>query len=408
MADTALPLSGIRVIDLTDGVAGTTGRFLAEAGADVVLVEPPEGAASRRQHPQFEGHGLRFATTHFNKRGIVLDLRTDEDRQYLLGLTDEADLVVESWAPGRLAELGVGPQVMRHRNPGLVVASITGFGQVGPYRDWKATDLVLTAMSSAMTRSGAPQREPLRPPGELASQTAAVHAAFVALLAMYRARRTGRGEYVDCSLFDLVVQGFDPGYGMGGTATMGQPLSQLPPGRPDRRMMYPIVPCADGHVRMFIASAKQWRSMFGWMGKPAELADPAYEQLVTRFMQWERIRPAIAELFSDKTRQDIVQTAASLGIAVASLNTPDEVLASSHVEERNSFAQVEVAPGLVGIVPNGYVEYDRQRAGFRCRAPELGEHTTEVLSETAVCRAETPGDEHVSRPLQGQIGRAHV
>ncbi|WP_272952229.1 CaiB/BaiF CoA transferase family protein [Mycolicibacterium vanbaalenii] len=393
-------MAGFRVIDLTDGPAGTAGRFLAEAGADVILVEPPGGAKSRREHPQFGGHGLCFATTHFNKRGVVLDLGTSEGRGQLLGLLDGADLVLESWAPGSLAELGIGPEVMRKRNPRLVVVSVTGFGQHGPYRDWKSSELVLTAMSSALTRSGAPHREPLMPPGELASQTAAVHVAFVALLAVYRALRTGRGESVDCSLFDLVVQDFDPGLGMGGTATMGQPLLQLPPGRPDRRMLYPIVPCADGYVRMFVASAKQWRALFGWMGEPAEFADPSYEQLVTRFQNWDQIQPAIVELFADKSRAEIVEAAAGLGIAVASLNTAREILTSDHVRERNSFTRGEVAPELVGVIPNGYVEYDGQRAGFRHRAPELGEHTIEVLAESVAARgiADHGG---VSRPLEG-------
>ena len=399
-SDASGPLAGFRVIDLTDGVAGTAGRFLAEAGADVILVEPPGGAASRRQHPRFDGHGLCFATAHFNKRGVVLDLATRAGREQLLGLLDGADLVLESWEPGRLTELGIGPEIMRDRNPRLVVVSVTGFGQHGPYRDWTSSELVLTAMSSALARSGAPHREPLKPPGELASQTAAVHVAFVALLAMYRSLRTGRGEYVDCSLFDLVVQDFDPGLGMGGTATMGQPLMKLPPGRPDRRMLYPIIPCADGHVRMFVASAKQWRALFGWMGLPAEFADPSYEKLVTRFQKWGKIRPAIVELFADKTRAEVVETAADLGIAVASLNTAREILASGHVRERNSFTRVEVAPGLFGVVPNGYVEYDGQRAGFRHRAPELGEHTSEVLAQPVMARG-AAGHSDVTRPLEG-------
>src|SRR6201987_6279303 len=102
MSDGSLPLDGVRVVDLTDGVASVAGRFLADLGADVVLVEPPEGAASRRAQPRHDGHGLRFATEHFNKRGIVLDLRAAEQRDTLLRLTDAADLVLESRHAGEL------------------------------------------------------------------------------------------------------------------------------------------------------------------------------------------------------------------------------------------------------------------------------------------------------------------
>jgi crotonobetainyl-CoA:carnitine CoA-transferase CaiB-like acyl-CoA transferase len=397
----ALPLQGLRIIDLTDGVAGVAGRYLADLGADVILVEPPEGVPTRRAQPLHDGHSLRFATAHANKRGIVIDLATEDGRDTLLGLTDDADLVLESHRPGRLHDLGVGARHMRERNPRMVVLSLTDFGQTGPYRDWKASEPVLTAMSSMLTRSGASGREPLVPPGELASETAAVHAAFVALLAYYHGRHTGRGEHVDCSLFDLVVQDLDPGNGMAGTATMGRPLSALPPGRPDARMLYPIIPCADGFVRMFIASPKQWRALYAWMGEPAEFADPSFEQIFTRFTNWDMIRPAIEKMFSDKTRVDIVTHGSRLGIAVAALHTAQEILASDHVRERNSFVRAEIAPGLQGDIPNGFVEIDGRRAGFRTRAPFLGEHTEEVLAQSARSATPHPRGDAPVRPLQG-------
>jgi crotonobetainyl-CoA:carnitine CoA-transferase CaiB-like acyl-CoA transferase len=400
MPDNSLPLDGVRVIDFTDGAAGFAGRFLADLGADVVLVEPPEGAASRRAQPQYDGHGLRFATAHANKRGVVIDVNTAEGRQQLLELTDGADIFLESHPAGHLTELGVGHKAMRERNPRLVVASVTDFGQTGPYRDYKASEAVFTAMSSLLTRSGAPGREPLLPPGELATQTAAVDVAYAALLAYFKAQRSGSGDYLDCSLFDLVAQDLDPGFGMAGTATMGQPLYTAAPGRPDVRMMYPIVPCADGHARMFIASAKQWRALFSWMGEPEELADPALEHLFGRFMNWGKIRPVITDFFADKNRDEIVSHGSHLGIAVAPLNTAHEILTSDHVRERKAFVEAEIAPGVRAAIPNGYLEFDGERAGFRHRAPELGEHRDEVLAEAS--RAGAVGSAEVdARPLAG-------
>ncbi len=400
MPDNTLPLSGVRVVDFTDGTAGFAGRFLADLGADVILVEPPDGAASRRALPQHDGHGLRFATAHANKRGIVIDVGTPEGRETLLELTDGADIFLESHPAGRLTELGVGQEAMRKRNPRLVVSSVTNFGQTGPYRDYKASEAVFTAMSSLLTRSGAPGREPLLPPGELATQTAAVDVAYAALLAYFKAQRSGRGDYLDCSLFDLVVQDLDPGFGMAGTATMGQPLYNAAPGRPDVRMMYPIVPCADGHVRMFVASAKQWRALFTWIGEPEELSDPALEQLFGRFMNWAKIRPVIEDFFADKSRHEIVSHGSHLGIALAPLNTPHEILTSDHVRERNSFAHDGIAPGVRAAIPNGYLEFGDHRAGFRHRAPQLGEHTREVLAEAARPAA-VASTEVDPRPLAG-------
>ncbi|MGO9151892.1 CaiB/BaiF CoA transferase family protein [Mycobacterium sp.] len=400
MPDNTLPLTGVRVVDCTDGAAGFAGRFLADLGADVVLVEPPDGAASRRAEPQYAGHGLQFATAHANKRGVVIDMTSAEGREQLLGLTDSADVFLESCPPGCLTGLGVGQRTMRGRNPRLVVVSVTNFGQTGPYRDFHASEAVFTALSSMLTRSGAPGREPLVPPGELATQTAAVDIAYAALLAYLKAARSGSGDYLDCSLFDLVAQDLDPGFGMAGTATMGQPLYTAAPGRPDVRMMYPIVPCADGHVRMFIASAKQWRALFNWLGEPEELADPALEHLLGRFMNWPKIQSAVVDLFADKSRDEIVSHGSRLGIAVAPLNTAHEILTSDHVRERNAFVEDEIAPGVRAAIPNGYLEFDGERAGFRHRAPELGEHTREVLVETPRA-ASTPAAEVDARPLAG-------
>ena len=400
MSDGSLPLDGVRVVDLTDGVAAVTGRFLADLGADVVLVEPPEGLASRRAHPRHDGHGLRFATGHFNKRGIVLDLSSAEQRTALLRLTDAADVVLESRPVGELDALGVGPNVMRQRNSALVVVSVTGFGQTGPYRRWRASETVLVAMSSALTRSGAAHREPLVPPGELGGQTAAIHCAFAALLAYYHARRTGQGQYVDCSLLDLVVQDLDPGFGMGGSASGGRRLSEQPPGRPDLRFLYPIIACADGYVRMFIGSAKQWRALVSWMGSPAEFTDAAYDQMATRHRNWAVIRSGVEKLFADKTRDEIVSRSAELGIAVAALHTAAEMLDNDHVRQRESFSHVEVAPNLHGAMANGCVVFDGARMGFRHRAPRLGEHSAQVGTDTPR-RASRGPVKSARRPLEG-------
>jgi crotonobetainyl-CoA:carnitine CoA-transferase CaiB-like acyl-CoA transferase len=400
MPDNSLPLAGVRVIDFTDGTAGFAGRFLADLGADVVLVEPPEGVPTRRAQPQHDGHGLRFATAHANKRGVVLDITTAEGREQLLTLTDGADIFLESQPVGRLADLGLGHRTMRDRNPDLVVVSVSDFGQTGPYRDYKSSEAVFLALSSLLTRSGAPGREPLLPPGELATQTAAVDIAYAALLAYLRAHRGGGGDYIDASLFDLVVQDLDPGFGMAGTATMGQPLVNLPPGRPDVRMMYPILPCADGHVRMFIASPKQWNALFSWIGSPEELSDPALEHILGRFMNWAKIQSVLLEFFADKTRSEIVARAAELGIAVGPLNVADEILVSDHVRVRESFVEQEVAPGVRAAIPNGYVEFDERRAGFRHRAPILGEHTDEVFAQGSPRGKRNHADVPV-RPLTG-------
>jgi crotonobetainyl-CoA:carnitine CoA-transferase CaiB-like acyl-CoA transferase len=394
-----LPLRGLRVVDLTDGIAGKATRFLADMGADVILVEPPGGVPSRRKEPRCGQSSYEFITTHWNKRGVTLDLVSPDDRAQLLRLVDTADIIVESLAPGYLARIDLSPETLRRRKPSLVVVSITGFGQTGRYRHWRATDSVLVAMSSALTRSGAPGREPLLPPGRFASETAAVQAAYVALLAYFRAHRTGEGDYVDCSLYDMSVQGLDPGYGMGGSATAGRPNSELPLGRPDVRMRYPIIACSDGHVRMCMLAPKHWCAMFEWLGSPAEFADPAYDKLGARFAAWDRIKPLVEQLFATQTRAALVDEGSRRGIPLAALESPSEILTSDHILQRQSFVRAEMSDGVTGWVPNGYVEFDGGRAGFRHTAPCDSPRDTEWLEPTAI--ASNTADAVLARPLDG-------
>jgi len=392
-----VPLRGLRVLDLTDGLAGKATRFLADMGADVILVEPPEGVASRRAEPPCDTTSFEFVTTHWNKRGITLDLADPDDRNAFLGLVDTADIMVESRPPGYLASVDLGPADLRRRKPSLVVVSITGFGQTGPYRDWRATESVLVAMSSALTRSGAPGRDPLLPPGRFASETAGVQAAYASLLAYFHARRTGQGNYVDCSLFDMSVQSLDPGYGMGGSATAGQPNSELPVGRPDVRMRYPIIVCSDGHVRLCMLTAKHWHAMFDWLGRPVEFADSAYDKLGARFAAWDRIKPRIEQLFATQTRVEILEEGIRRGIPLASLGSPQEILTSEHVVARQSFTRADVGGGVIGLVPNGYVEFNGFRMGFRQAAPSNSPRDTDWL-EPAI---RTASDAVTSRVLEG-------
>lgn len=166
-----LPLVGLRVLDLTDGLGESAGRYLADLGAEVTKVEPPGGARSRREAPLANGVSISFALRNANKRGITADLDTVDGRQRVRSLARSADILVESLSPGRMSERGLGPEELTRENPALVYLSISPFGQTGPYRDWAATEQVLYALSGVLSRSGVPDAEPLLPPPGLVEET---------------------------------------------------------------------------------------------------------------------------------------------------------------------------------------------------------------------------------------------
>ncbi|MFJ8025496.1 CaiB/BaiF CoA transferase family protein [Streptomyces sp. NPDC096311] len=393
----------MRVVDMTDGLGESAGRYLADLGADVVLVEPPAGMAARCQAPVHDGTSLYFATRNANKRGVVLDLEHSEaDRDRLLALLDTADIWLESDRPGRRVRHGLGLDTVAARNPALVIVSITDFGHTGPYRNWTATERVQLALAGVLSRSGQPGLEPLTPPGLLATESAAYQAAWVALLAYYQRLQTGTGDRVDFSVYEAVAQTFDPGYGIGGSAVGGQRAAELPRGRPDAGALYPIFPCKDGHVRICVLSPRQWRNMRAWLGEPEEFSDPKYEGLLERRRVTHGIHALIGELFRDASKDELVAQGQSRGVPVAALLTPGEVLTTEHFLVRGALADVDVAPGLTGRVPTGFLELDGHRAGRRHRAPDLGEHTEEVftgLGQRTDC-AQAPRDT-ARRPLEG-------
>lgn len=397
-----LPLDGLRVIDLADGKAEMCGRYLADLGADVIRVEPPGGAPTRRREPLHDGVSLYFATHNANKRGITLDLHDPAGRDGLLDLVAGADFLIETERPGTLDQLGLGADTLLERNPALVVISITDFGQTGPYRDWTGTDWTHMALGGALSRSGIPGRRPVMPPGPLAYESAAVQAAWAGLLAYLNRLDTGRGDHVDCSVYEMTAQVLDPGFGIGGSATGGVPATELPRGRPDAGNLYPIFPCADGYVRICVLARRQWRGMFGWLGEPEEFADPKYDTLGARFGAAERLHALIGALFRDQTKDELVAQGQERGVPIAALLDPGEVLAGPHFLARGGLLDAEVAPGLTGRVPSGYVEVNGVRAGFRHRAPEVGEHDDEVSAEPPRATAAVPASPAAPRrPLDG-------
>ncbi len=203
-------LSDVRVVDLTHFIAGPYAtKLLADMGADVVKVEPPWGDGGRKLGPHRaadEDRGGLFAFLNLNKLGVTLNLKHERGRELLAGLLDDADLLIENFAPGTLAALGVAPDELIAKFPKLSVVSISNFGQDGPERDGKLNDLVLFARGGWTFPVGEPNREPLTPPGSLAQYVAALYGAIAAMQAL-AARDLGRGhgQHIDVSILEATV-----------------------------------------------------------------------------------------------------------------------------------------------------------------------------------------------------------
>ena len=390
------PLAGVRVLDLTDGLGELGPRYLADLGADVIRVEPPGGGWSRTLEPCVDGISLRYLTHNAGKRAIELDLTTQ--RRQFLALAATADIVFEPGPAGALAAAGITAPDLHAANPSLVVVSVSGFGTTGPYRDWAGSEQVYLAMAGVLSRSGLPGLPPLIPPGSLASESTALQAAWAALSAYLQRLRTGTGDHADVSAYEATAQVLDPGYGIGGSATGGEPAAYGSRGRPDARHLYPIVCCRDGWVRVCVLSARQWAGMFRWLGEPAELADPVLASIGRRHAATAVLLPAYEKHFARLSRDEAVALGQQHGVPTAAVLTLAEAARSEHFLARQAFTRQRDI-----TVPNGLVEIDGERAGLRGPAPAAGEHTAEVLAELTGPREQTAEAARptTERPLDG-------
>lgn len=389
------PLDGLRVVDTTNGRGELCGRLLADLGADVILVEPPGGSDLRGRHPLGPGAvGLGFAWRNANKRGVVLDLADPSDRAAFDDLLAGADVWVES------ADPGTGPDVAAviAANPRLVVTSITGFGQTGPYAHHPANDDVLEAAGAAMFKAGVAHKPPLLPPTTMATDLTGVVAAVATTLALHQRDTTGRGQHLDIAVMTAAAAAADWSYANASYSALdGRVYNEV---RAGGGFMYPIFPCVDGYIRMVILAPRQWLALYEWMGRPEAFADEAFwSQVGNRIMNADVLNPQYEAFFADKKMLDICVEAQRRGIVATPLLTPAEVLVDPHLTARGTFLDSEVLPGVDARVPSGFFEVDGQRQGFRHRAPVLGEHQGAAFtgapfataeSETSTATGETP------------------
>ena len=282
----------------------------------VIKVEPPGGDAVRGVGP-FAGdvpgreRSLRFAFLNGGKESITLDFATADGRALLLGLVEHADVLLESFAPGRLAGLGLGWEALRARNPGLVVASVTGFGQYGPRAGYAAPDIVGVAMGGLMSISGDPALPPVRPPETQGYYYASVFAAYGVLLALWARGETGEGRYVDCSMQEAVATqehmireaAFD------GVAIVrnGSQHKHAAPAN--------IFRCRDGHVFLFVLGARDWQRLLElWEGHPPELDDESLRPPHHRRARIDLINPRSRQFTRRYTKAELVELLQGNGI----------------------------------------------------------------------------------------------
>jgi len=360
-----LPLEGLRVVDCIDERGELCGRLLSDLGADVLRVETPTGSPLRFQQPRTsdDSVGLSFVFRNAGKRGAKIDWSTSGGRERLLELLARADVWLEAYSPGRLDEVGLGPRSVRERFPRLIVCSITDFGQTGPYRSFRGGDMIGYAMGGMLYRAGAADRPPLVAPGTLAYDTAAVSAALAVCTAHLQQDRDGRGQWIDVSVQEAVANIAD--WSVPLFSALGFYQHREGAGN------YPLYRCRDGWLRMIVFSARQWRTLWDWIGRPEDLADPDLEQYWARLVAKDRIDHHVSAFVATGDKLEAAREAQARGLAATPLLSPAEAIDNEHVRARGSLVSFDVGAGRPARVPSGFFHLDGHRIGPRGLAPTL-------------------------------------
>jgi crotonobetainyl-CoA:carnitine CoA-transferase CaiB-like acyl-CoA transferase len=370
--DTCQLLASVRVLDVGVGGADIVTRLLADLGAEVLKIEPPGGAPSRMALPTLGDTSIAFALHNANKRCAVLDPDSAADRRRFVDLVGAADIVVDSGLPDQAAAYGATCAELAVQFPRLVAMTVTDFGGDGPRAQWRATDAVLYALSSALSRSGPATGRPVLPPEGIATATAAVQATWAVLVAYYHRLRCGAGDFIDFSRLDALVTALDPAFGSHGQAATGLRRGERWRGRPKNQDAYPILACKDGFVRLVVMAPRQWRGLRAWLGEPEQFQDPKFDGIAERFGAWPQISALLERQFAHRTMAELVATGQAYGVPIAEVLDPADALTSEHFQAVGAATEAELAPAVPVTVPVGYYTVDGEHAGFRHPAPAVG------------------------------------
>jgi crotonobetainyl-CoA:carnitine CoA-transferase CaiB-like acyl-CoA transferase len=373
-------LDGIRVLDLSRVIAGPyCAAMLADLGADVVKVERPgRGDDMRYLGDGKDGMSLGFATINRNKRAIAVDLQHPEGLKIVVELARRADVVLENFVPGVAERLGLGYAALSAANPAVVYASVSGFGQDGPYARRPGYNTIAMGMSGLMALTGKPGDPPTRPGGSI-SDVAASYVAFGAVCAaLVRRFRTGRGEHVDVSLLASSVALLpDPSAHYFASGVVPKRVGNRNPNVTPAEAFE----AADGFINVVILNPEQYAKFCRALGDEALVTDPRFATNEARIAHHPEFKARVERALAERTVAEWVERMIAAGIAAGPIYEFDRVFEDAQIRHMGMVREVE-QPGLGSVRMLGFpFAVGGARPPVRRPAPRLGQHTREVLAE---------------------------
>lgn len=370
-------LSGIRVLGATRMLAGPyVEMLLADMGAEVLHVELPGGGDdSRHFAPLINGEGSCFLASNRNKKSITLNLRTPEGQEIFRDLAKISDIVVENNRPGTMDKWNIGYEHLREINTGIIMTSVSGFGQTGPYSKRPGLDIVAQAMGGMMFMTGEKDGPPVRTGNAMGDFLGGLYATYGTLSALYYREKTGLGQHVDAALLDSIIAVLEnviPNYvGLGRiTERMGSRIPGIAP--------YNCYLAKDGYVAIGVSSNALWKRFVEVLGRPELYDDPKFNSPSKRVENVEEVDSITQNWVAEKNVNDVVELLNEAGVICGPVYSVDQLINDPHVKARNMAPEIEhpIAGKLrvSGITP----KLSLTPAGIETPPPSLGQHNEEV------------------------------
>jgi crotonobetainyl-CoA:carnitine CoA-transferase CaiB-like acyl-CoA transferase len=369
-----LPLENVRVIEFCHVVMGPTcGLVLADMGAEVIKVEPPEGDHTRKLVASGAGF---FPTYNRNKKSLAVDLKSSRGREAVLRLVASADVLTENFRPGAMDKLGFGYGALRKLKPDLVYCSLKGF-LPGPYEHRTGLDEVVQMMGGLAYMTGG-RYGPLRAGASVIDVMGGMFGAIAILGALHQRAATGKGQYVQSALYESCA------FLMGQHMTEGLATGKGVTPMPDRIRAWAIYDnfkTKDGElVFVGVVTDTQWKIFCEAFGLAGLLADPALKTNPQRVEARPQILPVVGGIFAAMGKQELMDKCEELGLPFAPIAKPDDLFEDPHLNASGGLAPVTLNNGVKTRVPGLPIEMDGERFGTRRDVPRVGEHTREVLA----------------------------
>ena len=385
MSNTPHPLSGIRVLDLTQIYNGPYATFLmAMAGADVIKVEPPGGEHLRRRNAR-GGALYPFKMLNPNKRSISLDLKSRRDQSIFLKLAKTVDIVIENFAPGVVDRLGIGYETIKSIKSDIIYASGSGYGQDGPYRGYQAMDIAVQAMSGVMSATGFAENPPVKAGVALCDFFAGIHLYGGVMTALVKRERTGNGSYVDVSMQESVFPSFASNLGL----MFDSDISEAP-----KRVgnfhgglsiaPYGVFPTKDGYTAIICNNDTHWHRLLDAMGKGESKDDERFKTMADRVQNLEDLTKLITSWSKTLTRAEIMALLNKARVPCGTVNDLDEVVEDENLHARGMIRWIKDAEGRRSLAAASPLHIDGINKVEYQSPPEFDSDRDNILKELEI------------------------